>query len=412
MRDDQHYWLRMIFRLTHVPVFAVTCLLYAAHASGVIPFILFLIWEYSYRRRQLQPMRILYHFVQGGSKEKRNVEPKERYILKLKIKLGKKVVPDRYGYYVVLGHGFTMCPFTMIPRNGGREIELNIRHCTFIDKVLGEIAARTPEVCEAELHATGETWYDLGPDFFSVYGPFSSSDYTIANARRVAVLVQSTGSTVSESVIKFQNIRRYWNKVLVFAVGSDLMDYTPETDKRSTLSSLVFENTNVGSFTRNQAKYRWMMNRIEREIFFDGGTRRKPAKIVLKSDHTTFLSRKASNTSDPHHGLSKEERDKMMNQQNCGTSKPLWPNSIHLRNFQMHEPERNDDDIVVIGLQRLGYELAEYVLKNLMLNDFDVIVCSGVWAAHIKKIIENDRFSSDPEVHLERTKLHIELFDD
>uniref|UniRef100_A0A7S0GTN1 Uncharacterized protein n=1 Tax=Amorphochlora amoebiformis TaxID=1561963 RepID=A0A7S0GTN1_9EUKA len=300
-----------------------------------------------------------------------------------------------------------MCSYTLIPKDGGKEIELNIRHCTFIDKVLDEIVARTAECDELEKMETGELWYDLGADFFQVYGPFASSDYTIANTRRVAVLVQSTGSTVSESVIKFQNLRRYWEKVIVVVVGSDLMDYQPEVPSRGRLSSLVFENTNVVGFKRNEAKYRWVMNRIEREIFYRG--RRRPCEIVRKSNGETYLTPPESKKKWNHFttGLSKSEKAKLL----CSESAALYPNSVIMRNFDIKEDVGSEHDIVVFGFQRLQTELAEHILKNLQMNDFDMIVCSGVWLQHIQTILEKDKNSVDPEIHLEKTKLHMELFD-
>mmetsp|Transcript_11606 Transcript_11606/g.19118 ORF Transcript_11606/g.19118 Transcript_11606/m.19118 type:complete len:164 (+) Transcript_11606:1992-2483(+) len=114
----------------------------------------------------------------------------------------------RYGYYVVLGRDTRVCSYTMVPAEGGSEIRLTIKHCTFIDSVLDQIAANENTVDVEELAKTGQTWYNLGRGFFKVYGPFMSCDHTIANAERVAVLVQTTGSVVSDTVISFQNIRK------------------------------------------------------------------------------------------------------------------------------------------------------------------------------------------------------------
>jgi len=432
LRSDDGYVLRMFFRLTHIPIFFLVCLLYAAHGAEVIPLVLFLAWEYAYRRRRIKPEKILYHFVQGTKDAIRYAEVSKRYVLKLKIKLkGDEWMPDKYGYYIVLQHGFSLCSYTMIPRGHGDEIELNIRHCTFIDKVLEEIASMQPSLDEKETEFTKKAWYNLGEDFFKVYGPFQSSDYSVTNTKRVAVLVQSTGSTVAESVVKFQRYRNYWEKVLVFAVGSDLMDYLPQMDenekshKPPKLDTKVFENTSIGGFKRDMAKYRWLMNRIEREIFFesacqpwaDKGLFNRPAEMV-RNGNKTYLARpkkkkaKYQESSDEYEkginvsGLSSNERKKLLN------SQPFYPNSVVLRNFDVKPKTRNEKDIVIFGLHRLQNELAEHILKNLMLNDFDIIVCSGLWGKFIRSILERDKYSRDSEVLIKRTRLHIELFDE
>jgi len=311
-----------------------------------------------------------------------------------------------------------LCSFTIIPRDGGREIELNIRHGTFVDKFLKEIASRTPEVDEAEQKITGEAWYDLGSDFFQIYGPFASSDYTIANANRVAVLVQTTGSVVAETVVKFQNIRHYWNKVIVFAVGSDLMDYEPELSPNGQSHTHIFENTDIDSFNREEAKFRWLMNRIDREINFSGDPKAE-ARIIRRPDGGTFLSRQSEERGPRRRlntrpltprevatsGLTKREKEKLL------SKRPFWPNAVELRCQHPEEPVRLPSDIVVFGLQRISSKLAEHILKKLQLADFDVIVCSSAWAKEIHEILKRDKFSTDPEVHLEKTRLHVELFD-
>ncbi|GAB5358174.1 hypothetical protein AAMO2058_000436100 [Amorphochlora amoebiformis] len=316
-RDFKDYFLRMLMRCTY---------------------------EWSYQRRRLRPVKILYNFTQGSHKQSRFINRKERYILNLKLKMGKPVVPDRYGYYVVLQRGVSLCSYTMIPHSEGREIELNIRHCTFIDRFLDEIAALNPELDESEQAKTGETWYDLGNDFFNVYGPFASSDYTVANAKSVAVLVQ----------------------VLVFAVGSDLMDYHPEIginycNDLKAKAQIVRRDNNKGTYLSRKTS-----------------TRRSPQRRMKTSNETA--------------GLTLTERRKLLR------THPIWPNSVELRqNTETglpEEPMRNESDIVVIGLQRVGEKLAEHVLKKLQLSGFDVIVCSGAWASHINRILERDQYST------------------
>jgi len=65
----------------------------------------------------------------------------------------------------------------------------------------------------------------------------------------------------------------------------------------------------------------------------------------------------------------------------------------------------------VFGLQRIGERLAEHILKKLQLSDFDVIVCSSAWSNYIQSVLEKDKHSINPEVLLEKTRLHIESFE-
>mmetsp|Transcript_11958 Transcript_11958/g.24022 ORF Transcript_11958/g.24022 Transcript_11958/m.24022 type:complete len:763 (+) Transcript_11958:1151-3439(+) len=266
-RNEKAYATRWAFRWTHIPVFYLICILYTIHSSDIFPLVAMLIWSYTYRSRVLPVEKILYKFAHGDNDHARYANIHDKYLLNLRIKLANRVVPDKYGYYVVLGRDQRLCSYTMVPANEGSEIRLTIKHCTFIDSVLDQIAANENTVDIDELNETGQTWYNLGRNFFKVYGPFMSCDNTIANAKRVAVLVQTTGSVVSDTVISFQQIRNYWEKVLVFAVGSDLMNYDGDNHEDTALTSTtVFAKTDIQNFRADQARYRWVMNRIDREI--------------------------------------------------------------------------------------------------------------------------------------------------
>eukprot|EP00466_Bigelowiella_natans_P018749 jgi/Bigna1/83397/fgenesh1_pg.107_\ len=195
-------------------------------------------------------------------------------------------------------------------------VELDIRHCTFVDRLLPEFRKIAGGLQE-DRSIPGEVWLRLpydndvfidyyhfsihNLDFFHVYGPYASSDATIANAKRVAVLVQTTGSTVAESVISFQSRRKYWERVMIFPVGSDLMDYSPQLEslrrtdtmyvsvmvvmvmmvmslmmimgrKMRRLESLqiatdvIFENTGIAHYQQDSTKFQWITNRIQRGI--------------------------------------------------------------------------------------------------------------------------------------------------
>jgi len=76
------------------------------------------------------------------------------------------------------------------------------------------------------------------------------------------------------------------------------------------------------------------------------------------------------------------------------------------------EVQRNKDDIVVIGLHRIQRNLAEHILKQLQIYNYNILVCSGAWANHIHDILEDDKFDPVEEKPLEKVKLHLELFGD
>jgi len=277
-RKEKAYFTRWMFRWTHIPMFYIVAILYTIHAQDIFPIVIIIVWTYCYRSRVLPVEKILYTFSHRQNKCARFANIHDEYLLNLRIKLANSVVPDKYGYYVVLGRDTRVCSYTMVPAEGGSEIRLTIKHCTFIDSVLDQIAANENTVDVEELAKTGQTWYNLGRGFFKVYGPFMSCDHTIANAERVAVLVQTTGSVVSDTVISFQNIRKYWDKVVVFAVGSALMNYDGDSNVKSSSvnnkgeqrqETTIFTNTDVQNWSSSEQKYKWIMNRIDREIAGD-----------------------------------------------------------------------------------------------------------------------------------------------
>ncbi|GAB5361514.1 hypothetical protein AAMO2058_000719600 [Amorphochlora amoebiformis] len=397
-RGEVGYISRWFFRFSHIPIFATICVVYAFHGSEVFPLIALVLWVFSYRARKLKVEKILYKFSHKKNEHARWADPNYKYLLKLRIKLANRRVPDTFGYYVVLGRSTQFCSYTMVPAEGGTEIRLTIKHCTFIDSCLSNIALNENKVDPEEKERTGEIWFNMGRSFFSVYGPYMSSDYTIANAKRVAVMVQTTGSVVSDTVINFQKIRKYWDRVIVFAVGSDLMNYDCG-EEHAVQSTTVFTHSDVSHFDPKKAKFRWMLNRIDKFIAL---------KAQHGLDHHDQGMPTVHRMDTMSNDLKASQKDLIMHHPN----ETHWPNSVLFNGDPPVDTPltHNPNEIPVIGLHRIENKLAEHILRRLQEFNYDVIVCSGAWNYHIHNVLERDRYNPDRRSNLERLNLHLELF--
>jgi len=410
--DNKNYFLRMIFRLTHIPVFVATCILFSVHAAVILPMLLWLFWDFTYRRRVLPIRAALFQFVQqnkGREVPLRIPNERYRYNLRLRLQLDRGVVvPDKYGFYVILSRGAAHASYTIIPKRGGTEVELDIRHCTFVDRLLPEFRKIAGGLQE-DRSIPGEVWLRLPLDFFHVYGPYASSDATIANAKRVAVLVQTTGSTVAESVISFQSRRKYWERVMIFPVGSDLMDYSPQLEA-GIATDVIFENTGIAHYQQDSTKFQWITNRIQRGIsigipysdnYIDNNCRRQSCRRPSSYQRASENRKKK----DEHFFL---PNSALIRQNDVCCSIPGEESYYPSRRgtSSMH----SYSDISIIALQRLNEAIADRILRELQLYGYDIIVCSGAWSENIKKILTRKKFLCDAKMQLNRSRLHVERF--
>mmetsp|Transcript_22197 Transcript_22197/g.43174 ORF Transcript_22197/g.43174 Transcript_22197/m.43174 type:complete len:592 (+) Transcript_22197:90-1865(+) len=417
-RAEKGYLTRWLFRWTHIPVFYVVAIVYAMHALSIWPIIALIFWTFTYRAKLLHVEKIIYNFEHAQNRCARVANINNKYILNLRIKLSNSMVPDKYGYYVVLGRDLRVCSYTMLPADQGMEVRLRIKHCTFVDAVIPQIAANENELDIVETNRTGQNWYNLGRNFFNVYGPFMSADHTIANAKKVAVMVQTTGSVVSDNIIYFQQIRNYWQKVLVFAVGSDLMNYAGDNiDQRITTETTVFENTDCGNFflAKGTDRFEWMRNRIDREIKDYTSSLKASKRSRSRRGTPTHQQKSHKSGSTRRRRTTGLRAARRAGKRGPGRERGLhevWPNSLTFQQRVPREAQRDPSDVVVIGLHRIQRNLADHCLKMLQKHDFNIIVCSGAWANHIHAVLDSDKFDEKEETPLEKARLHLELFKD
>eukprot|EP00808_Paulinella_micropora_P003007 g3909.t1 len=223
---------KMWFRFTHLVIAGLFMLLYTLHAKDVWPLVFLLVWKV-FRTWYRVPIkdckyRILIPGIPGYQSR---VEPgmTDEYIMEVKFE-SRTVMPVDFGYYCVLSHGLCFASYSMIPLKEC-EFMFRIRKCTLTESFVG----RLWEHRGADNWNQYNRWYSFNSnEFLIVRGPYKSSTYSLANARRgLAVFVTDTGSAVSDTMIRFLDEKKgYWKKLAVFNMGADSLKYCVSTAMR------------------------------------------------------------------------------------------------------------------------------------------------------------------------------------
>eukprot|EP00808_Paulinella_micropora_P026564 g25624.t1 len=218
-RESKTRWnLKKAFRRSHIPFYLVITFVYVIHASDVWPFIYLLVWYVVNSWSVVKVQDLEYRFVVDGLKDPQPETSQPKYILELRV-TARDVMPVDFGFYCVLSRGSCFASYTMIPLNRN-QFMFRIKNCVLTESLR--------PLLNSSDQGDENYWFKTADPFvMTVHGPYHSSDYSIANAKKLAVFVNGTGNAVSDAIIRFVDEKpRYFRKVIVFNMGGgDSLNY-------------------------------------------------------------------------------------------------------------------------------------------------------------------------------------------
>eukprot|EP00808_Paulinella_micropora_P013966 g24778.t1 len=220
-RESQTRWIfKKAFRMFHIPFYVAITFLYVIHSKDGWPLIFFLVWFVVNSWSRVKVEKLEYRFMVNGLKNPQPETSDGKYILELRV-TARNVMPVDFGFYCVLSRATYFSSYTMIPLSRNHFM-FQIKNCVLTESLRPLL--HSTEYCGDE----EDCWFKVADKSgIRVHGPYRSSDYSLANAKKLAIFVDGTGNAVSDAIIRFVDEKpNYFKKVLVFNMGGgDALHY-------------------------------------------------------------------------------------------------------------------------------------------------------------------------------------------
>lgn len=389
------FWKRF-FRRYHYKMFIFFEIVLVVHSYTAYPLILIVLLQTSYHYSKLSYKKIKIRFKKG--KIPVDSTSKEFDVCELGVEF-ENAIPQLFGYSCILQVGSVSAMYTLIPVDSHRGI-FRIAECTLTRELLSLYKKKISR-CPEDFIKNQQFTHEINIGIMQIYGPFRTSDYSLANIDNVLCLVKGVGDTVPNSIISYNLFRQVKSiKVivlkietdktkhdsLIFATGGPEMTIDDKFGLRTDIieDKLVNKPKHLGVSARDV-----LIHNFEKKQEKQKKNEDEQKQVLL--DHTdakTYGSHGTHTTGrDTDIDISVNNSSGVDNTWLTGRcDKEIKVKGIYnFLNYLLHLKQQ----MIFCTIPTLKDEYTIDMIKQLQSKKFDVIICSRQWAKTINKNISD-----------------------